>query len=467
MLQDTSEKIAVSSHGELAISGVSGAEAQQIFNQLNQSNSGQGLNSRSVISFDWTGGDYTWTTPLTDSIGNTGGATNLNLYAVGVTDKIILTQTGTFTGRLWVANGDSFQTAIEFGADYATGTGTLFSNGTVDLNGHDMQARGISAYRIGNFLEGSTSNVIFHVPDNTSSDGNFYTYLEGGGDIDLVKSGLGDATYRGGYASQAVKSLSVSAGDLILNVDHEGFITYDENGNPNANGYSATVENGAKLYVNQSTAFATTVQSGALLGGDGQLLGGVTVESGATLSPGGKTIGDNINSFLPNITSIASLGVNGVSFASSSTFAFQVDSSAALASNADLLMVGTGQLNLDLTQLAFGDVAANPQAFASGTVISMVSYFAGQWNGGLFVRGSNILEDGEEFFMGQNYWIIDYDATEGGLNFADDFINDTYSGTQVSGDRFITLTATVVPESSTMMLGLLGGMVCLRRRRSK
>ncbi|MGA0846224.1 MAG: hypothetical protein ACO3RV_06745, partial [Luteolibacter sp.] len=259
-------------------------------------------------------------------------------------------------------------------------------------------------------------------------------------------------------------------GDLILNVDHYGSITYDENSRPNANGYSASVEGGAKLYVNRSVDFATTVENGALLGGSGQLLGAVTVESGATLSPGGKTTGGYFTfseNQSQNVTSIASLGVNEVTFASSSTFAFQVDSSAALASNADLLMVGTGQLNLDLTQLAFGDVAANPEAFANGTVISMVSYFAGQWNGGFFVRGSNVLEDGEEFFMGQNYWVIDYDATEGGLNFADDSISDFYTSTQVSGDRFITLTATAVPESSTMMLGLLGGMACLRRRRSK
>jgi uncharacterized protein with beta-barrel porin domain len=184
-----------------------------------------------------------------------------------------------------------------------------------------------------------------------------------------------------------------------------------------------------------------TVKSGGTLGGHGSITGSVTVETGGMIAPG---------------TSIGSLSSGSVTFTSNSTYQYEVDSSGLIPSGADLMCV-QGDLNLNLTKLAFSNVAEVPESFEVGTLFSLLNY-TGTWNGGLFVLGSNILENGEQFFAGQNYWRIDYDAEIGGLNFSEDqFVS--------SSSRFINITATAVPEPSSILLGAAASLLLLRRRR--
>jgi hypothetical protein len=77
----------------------------------------------------------------------------------------------------------------------------------------------------------------------------------------------------------------------------------------------------------------------------------------------------------------------------------------------------------------------------------------------LFYRGANASEVGEEFFMRQNYCVINYAATAGGLNFTEDYLTG-------NGSRFVTLTATAVPEPSAALLGAAASLLLLRRRRA-
>ncbi|MFP4358665.1 MAG: autotransporter-associated beta strand repeat-containing protein, partial [Puniceicoccaceae bacterium] len=214
-----------------------------------------------------------------------------------------------------------------------------------------------------------------------------------------------------------------------------------------ANTYTGgTTVTAGTLLANNSSGSATgtgnvTVNSGATLGGSGTIGGDVTVEDGGTLAPG---------------NSIESLATNGdLTLNDGSTFAYEVDSSAAPGSVADLMVVD-GDLNLDGTvELTIDDLASSETPFALGTTFSLINY-SGEWNGGLFTFDSISLSDGDRFTAGLNLWEIDYNASAGGVNFTDD---------NISGS-FVNLSA--VPEPATF-LPLAAGfgivLIMLRRRR--
>ena len=200
----------------------------------------------------------------------------------------------------------------------------------------------------------------------------------------------------------------------------------------------ATAVNGGKLLVNGSlTGGGTvTVSSGATLGGTGSISGAVIVNG--ILSPG---------------ASIESLATGALTFNGGSSFAYEMNSSAAAAVAGDLQQA-FGNLALSGTvTLGLTDLAALPGAFAAGTKLSLINY-AGTWNGGFFTYGGTTLSNNSTFTAGLNTWRINYDALSGGLNFATDY----------TSGHFVTLTA--VPEpASWLALGCLVGSGFLLRRR--
>ncbi len=206
---------------------------------------------------------------------------------------------------------------------------------------------------------------------------------------------------------------------------------------------TTTVSSG-RLAVNGSLGnTAVTVAGGGTLGGSGSIAGTVSVANGATLAPG---------------NSIESLAAGATSFSSGSTFAYEVDSSVALAAGADLLTVAGNLSIASGTLLSFTDIASSPTAFADGTVFALIDY-AGTWDGGLFTYSGSALADGDTFSVGSQDWVIDYDSATGGSNFTADYLG--------SGS-FVTVTA--VPEPSTLALagfGILGAVACQIRRRKK
>jgi autotransporter-associated beta strand protein len=216
------------------------------------------------------------------------------------------------------------------------------------------------------------------------------------------------------------------AGNLILS----GASTYT----------GATSLSAGRLSVNGSLGNTAVAVSGGELGGSGSIGGTVSVASGGTLAPG---------------NSIESLAAGATTFAAGSTFAYEVDSSAPLASAADLLVV-TGNLDLDAgdgTLLTFTDLSGSPTSFGT-TTFALINY-TGTWNGGLFTYGGSVLADDSQFTVGSQDWVIDYNASTGGSNFTTDY----------AAGSFVTVTAAVPEPTAITLLGIGVGVGLVARRR--
>lgn len=172
---------------------------------------------------------------------------------------------------------------------------------------------------------------------------------------------------------------------------------------------------------------AVSVGSGGLLGGAGAIGGEVAIGAGGTLSPG---------------DSIESLSAGAVTLLDGSTLAMEIDSSVGVA--ADLLRVA-GDFSLSGTVgLSITDLSAGSPAFPQGTMFSLVNY-DGAWNGGLFRIAGVAVADGGIFTVGGQPWLIDYDATLGGGNFAGEYL---------PAGSFVNIVA--VPEPSAGVMLVLG-----------
>ena len=213
-----------------------------------------------------------------------------------------------------------------------------------------------------------------------------------------------------------------------------------------ANTYEGvTTVSGGTLLVNNASGSGlgtgNAIVNGGKLGGTGGFTGAVTVNAGGTLSPG---------------ASIETLGSGALTLNNDSAFEYEVNSGVATSVGADLQKV-TGALNLNsVVTLTLTDLNLTPTAFAIGTTFTLINY-TGSWNNGLFTYNSSLLADGASFTAGLNTWEIDYNATSQGLNFV---------GEQTA-PNFVNIT--VVPEPTTSMLIVVGGlasMVFRRRRRA-
>lgn len=205
----------------------------------------------------------------------------------------------------------------------------------------------------------------------------------------------------------------------------------------NANTYAGgtNVMNGTLLVNNitgSGTGTGTVTVSGGTLGGNGNIAGAVNVTG--TLAPG---------------TSIESLSTGALTFNSGSTFAYELDS---VGLNGDLLD-SSGNLNLN------GTVTLTLSELFSGVLnvgdkLTLINY-TGSWNNGTFTYQGNTLADESTITVGSNLFRFDYNDTTGGSNFAND---------QIGATGFVTMT--VVPEPAVALLGGLGMLTLLRRRRA-
>jgi autotransporter-associated beta strand protein len=200
----------------------------------------------------------------------------------------------------------------------------------------------------------------------------------------------------------------------------------------------ATNVNAGVLAVNGSLAnTTTTVGNGGTLQGSGSIGGSVTVQGGGTVASG---------------NSIQSLATGALTLEALATFAYEIDNDAPANEAADLTAV-TGNLTIDLGNtaiLTLGELGSS--SWTIGEKLTLISY-SGTWNGGLFNYGGTLADDSTINFSGMG-WLFNYNDTVAGTNYTGD----------LTGSRYVTMTA--IPEPSvTTLLGGLGILALLRRRR--
>jgi autotransporter-associated beta strand protein len=270
-----------------------------------------------------------------------------------------------------------------------------------------------------------------------------------GGTLQLSTSGqLGSGSYNANisiantallrYSSTVDQTLGGTVSGLgAITKDTGTASTLTLSGNNSYDG-TTTVSAGTLLINgNSSTANGAVNVTGGTLGGTGTTGGAITVSGGATLSPG---------------ASIESLIAPSLSMASTSVFAYEVADNSSTGADA-LALSGAISLNNVTLSLDVFTQAALAGSWTLGNKLTLISYFDA---GAGITSGFTGYSDNTSYFFGANEWLFDYNDTVAGGNYVDDVTN-------AGSNRFVTMT--VVPEPSAALLGGLGLLMLVRRRR--
>lgn len=281
------------------------------------------------------------------------------------------------------------------------------NTGTFDLNGKAEAVASIGGSG-GTITNGSATTATLYVGGGSggSSSATYGGVIQNGtGTLNLTKEGTGTQTLNG--ANTYTGATTVSNGTLAL-------------------GSSGSIDNTSGVSLGTGGTFDISAKTGGYtvskLSGSGNVVGSLTVSTQLAIG----------NS--PGTTTFDSLTLGGAS-----TYLYELTGGG---TTADLgivegnLTLGSGAL-LDLVQL--GTYTANNKF----TLFSYTGTLAGTFSG---------LADGAEFTDAGGIWKIDYNDTTAGLN-----------GGTLAGASYVTITA--VPEPGAALLGGLGLLALLRRRK--
>lgn len=378
-----------------------------------------------------------WSDTGTNILANSNADTAAVTTDIGLSNNLTVNTTGNITAERLVAG--AIRTVTKLGA----GTFTTQGAGTNNLTSWDIQAgtvvfantTGLASDRGTNLnggtlrLSGSNSNLINDGQAFTINSGTFDLNGKGeavasiGGSGGTVTNSAASTTSTlfvgggSGGSSSATFGGVIENGAGTMNVTKEGTGTQTLTGTQTYTG-STTVANGSLVINgNISTSTLTTVQNGATLGGSGNV-GSLTVLGGGTLAPG---------------NSPGTLGSGTLTLNDTSILSFELDPAdltIGLGIN-DLVSV-TGNLTLD----GLLDVVPTSGDFLSANIGQswrLLNYSGSLTNQNLSLRSMPSLGSGLS-------WGIDTNTT-GQVNLV------------------------VVPEPAAALLGSIGLLVLLRRRR--
>lgn len=312
----------------------------------------------------------------------------------------------------------------------------------------------------GTFLRNGIGNLVISGTGNSGFNG---TWKATSGTLGFLSEsamgGSGGVTLDGGGLFMNANGAGISNGKTIKLGDAGG---YFDGSSAWTQTWSATISgtggftkrSGMLLILDGTNNYegVTTVQTGTLrVNGTNSGTGAVNVSSGATLGGTGSIAGAvNVTGTLAPGASIESLGTGNLAFSAGSTLAYELNSTALngdLLDSAGTLDIASGTI-LTLTDLAAGTLA-------NGSKLTLISYFGGWVNTELFTYLGSTLADDSVITLGTNQWRFNYNDTSGGSNFTAD---------QTGATGFVTMT--VVPEPAAALLGGLGFLILLRRRRT-
>lgn len=353
------------------------------------------------------GGAYLYLTSASVAGGANAGAMTLTAAGTGASGNLgsgLVVDSATYASDI---SGLGYIHANSLTANNVTFTGNLTNSGPYIWRG------GTVANNTFNFAGDGTTSVLNGVIGSTTSQVNGAVATG-----NVIKSGTGSLTLSG--VSAYTGTTTVSGGKL----------TIASTGNINT---TSSVSIGAgELNYNASTALSKNVSftgTGGTLSGIGTITPSLDVTAGNTLAIGNTNVGTM--NFSTNLT------VGG-------TYLYELTGGGSAADLGDV--AGTLTLGgiLDLVQL--GTYAVNDKftLFAYDGTLTGLFKDAG---------GISSIFDDTEFTDAGGSWILNYNDTTAGLN-----------GGVSTSNTYVTITA--IPEPSTALLGALGMLALLRRRRN-